>query len=226
MFKKEKCKKCGSKVSDKYDFCPHCGNKTSDSGNENWGMLGKNDFLSANEFRLPAGFNALFNSLIKNLSRDLDRQLTENHFGAKPKKIRGDGVSISISTFGGNSPKIKVMPMGEKADIEKDKAKDKIRLKSFTKEEAEAFSNLPREEPKTNIRRLSNKVIYEIEMPEVKQIDDISIIRLENSIEIKAIGRKKSYSKIIPINLPIKNYGFSKGRLVLELGMKNNQQSF
>jgi len=38
---------------------------------------------------------------------------------------------------------------------------------------------LPRHEPATNIRRLSNKVVYEIEMPEIKSIEDISIIKLE-----------------------------------------------
>ena len=46
-------------------------------------------------------------------------------------------------------------------------------------------------------------------------------MKLENSIEIKALAKNKAYVKRIPINLPIINYDFSKEKLVLELGVKN-----
>lgn len=83
------------------------------------------------------------------------------------------------------------------------------------------FSQLPRKEPKTSIRRLSDRIVYDIEMPEIKSKDNISIIPLENSIEIKAIGKSKTYYKVINIGFPLLDYSLSKGKLILEFGMKN-----
>ena len=68
------------------------------------------------------------------------------------------------------------------------------------------------------MKRLGDKIIYEIEMPEVKSLNDVLINNLENSIEIKAIGEKLIYSKIIPINMPVINQELSQGKLILELG--------
>ena len=90
-------------------------------------------------------------------------------------------------------------------------------MNNLSQEKLQKIASLPKEEPLTNIRRFSNKVIYEIDMPGVNSIKDVSVIRLENSIEIKAFSKNKVYFKRIPINLPITNYGLSKGRLVLEL---------
>ena len=221
MFKKKKCKKCGKKIDEKFSFCPNCGNRINSENDEDFGMLGKNDFMPlADEIKLPFGFNAIFNSLMKNLSREFEEQLKGNIPQGQPKNLKKDGISISISTFGNGAPKIKVSPMGNQR-IEQEKTAERIKKNNFTKEKIKKFSELKREEPKTNIRRLSNKLVYEIEMPGVKTIEDVSISQLENSIEIKAIGEKKAYAKIIPINLPIKNYDLSEGKLILELGIKN-----
>lgn len=216
MFKKEKCPKCKKKINENYSFCPYCG--TSVENEENWGMLGKNDFESlTNDLKLPFGFNTIFNSLMKNLSKEFETQMKET---PQKKTIKKDGISISISTFGNGAPKIRVKELGEKPKLNSEKESQKFKQSFFTKEKAEKFSELRNEEPTTKIRRLSNKVIYELEMPDVSGIEDVSIIKLENSIEIKAIGKKKSYSKVIPINLPITNYDLSEGKLILELGVK------
>jgi HSP20 family molecular chaperone IbpA len=223
MFKKKKCERCGKKFDGKYSYCPYCGKRYfNDNENEDWGLLGRDDFVPSIKF--PTEFSELFNSIFKSLSKELHEQLNENYFQTdeKPKKIKKEGISISISTFGNGPPKIKVRQLGENPIPEvKDKIKEKIKKNTFTKEKIKKFANLKKEEPKTNIRRLSNKVIYELEMPGVKSLDDVSIIKLENSIEIKAISKNKAYSKIIPINLPITNYNLSEGKLILELGIKN-----
>ena len=78
-----------------------------------------------------------------------------------------------------------------------------------------------KKEPKTNVKRLSNTVIYEINMPGVKSLDDISIVKLENSIEIKAVAKDKAYFKLIPVNLAILDYELERGKLILELEAKN-----
>jgi HSP20 family molecular chaperone IbpA len=95
-----------------------------------------------------------------------------------------------------------------------------VKSKSFdnlSSEKLKKFSKLPKEEPKTNIRRLSNKVIYEVDLPGVKSAKDISILNLEKGIELKAVSEKKAYLKSIPITLPILAYKLSKGKLFLEL---------
>jgi HSP20 family molecular chaperone IbpA len=221
MFKKKKCPRCKKKIGESYSFCPYCGNRFDSENDGEWGMLGKNDFISPmNEIKLPIGFNALFNSIMRNLNKELDGQLNRDFFHRdKPQKIKKDGISISISTFGNSPPKIKVTQLGDKQ--QKTKETEKIKSNIFTKEKIKQFMNLPKEEPETKIRRLSNKVIYEIEMPGVESKENISIMKLENSIEIKAIARNKAYKKIIPISLPIKNYNLSNGKLILELGIKN-----
>ncbi|MCL5018280.1 MAG: hypothetical protein M1416_00735 [Candidatus Pacearchaeota archaeon] len=225
MFKKNKCNKCKKSIEDKYSFCPYCGSKIDDRNNDDWGMLGKDDnFMSSSDIMLPAGLNSIFNSLIKNLSKEMDSQLKNDLFkeSKEPRKIKKDGISISISTFGNGPPKIKVTQLGNNQKIaEKEEKTKKFKSNLFTKEKTKEFSALPREEPKTDVRRFSDKIVYELEMPGVKSTEDVSVVKLENSIEIKAIGKKKAYTKIIPINLPIKDYTLSNGKLILELSVKN-----
>ena len=228
MFNKKKCKKCGKKSSKEFDFCPYCGNSTNDnSKNEDWGMLGKNDFFNDAEIKLPFGFNVLLNSLMKNLDkefRELDKEIgkEEKQKNQKSPMFKNQGgISISISTSGNSPPKIKVNSFGNVPEFqEEERELKKIASKStpmLSDKNIKKLSNLPREEPSSNIRRLSNKIVYEINLPGVKSIEDISIIKLENSIEIKAIGKEKAYFKLIPINYPIKNYKLSDEKLVLEL---------
>jgi hypothetical protein len=95
-----------------------------------------------------------------------------------------------------------------------------IKTPSLSGESLDKFSKLPREEPLTDMRRLSDKIVYEILIPGVKSLKDISINKLENSIEIKAVSKDRAYFKIIPINLGIKGYNLLKGKLVLELDDK------
>ena len=42
------------------------------------------------------------------------------------------------------------------------------------------------------MRRFADKIIYEISLPGVESTDDISVVRLENSIELRAIAKKKA----------------------------------
>ena len=232
MFSKKNCRKCGKKISDKYDFCPYCGDSLNEKHKEeNWGMLGKNDFRPLMDgIKLPTGFNMIFNSLMKNLDKqfkDLGREMNKESREQKTNKgIKKGGVSISISSFGDRPPEIKVQSSGNMPGFKQKEPKvkkqiKKISLVNFSKENIKKFSKLPREEPSTNIRRFSDKVIYEIKMPGVKSTKDVSIVSLENSIEIKAIAKDKSYFKLIPIGLPVINYNLSRGKLILEFGEKN-----
>ena len=86
--------------------------------------------------------------------------------------------------------------------------------------EAKKLAKLPRKEPKTVMKRLSGKLIYELSIPGVKDVEDVLINQLESSIEIKAIAKDKVYSKTISITLPIKRYTLIKGNLILEFQAK------
>jgi hypothetical protein len=209
MFKKKACPRCGKSLKDKYDFCPHCGTALEKKA-EDFGMLGKDDFFSNNfnEMRLPFGFN--LSNIVSTLMNSVEKQLKETE--KKSNKVEGPKRNIIINIAG--MPMTNQMP----AQIEPVKKETKnISLDNFSSEKLKKFSALPKEEPKTNIRRLSNKVIYEINLPGVKSAKDISILNLEKGIELKAVSEKKAYLKSIPITLPILAYKLSKGKLVLEL---------
>lgn len=208
MFKKNKCKRCEKKINSGYDFCPYCGSQTN-LNNQDWGMLGKTDLIDNNQdpfsmFRGISGgmLNKMLGSAMKMLEKEMQKE-TEN----RPKT----NIRLMI-----NGKEIKLNDLQKNREPQK-----KVTPKKILQKTLENFSKLPQEEPKTNIRRLSNTVIYEINLPEVKSIDDISINQLENSIEIKAVSQKKAYAKIIQINLPIINYVFSKEKLILELNTKS-----
>lgn len=216
MFKKKECEKCRKKISKKYEFCPYCGSQFNENP-ENWGILGENDDLNEFEQFSNSIFGKISGSMINKmlggamrmLEKEMQKEIKNQNF--KPKTnirlmINGREINLNNQETENNKKRqeIKEMP-----------------LNTLPHEKLKKISSLPKQEPATKIRRLSDKVIYEIQMPEVKSVKDISIIKLENSIEIKALAEDKAYFKLIPINLPILNYELSKGKLVLELSVKN-----
>jgi HSP20 family molecular chaperone IbpA len=239
MFKKKiECKNCGDKIDKSFEFCPFCGNSIREQGRfesfEDFGLLGKEDSFQEAEIRLPLGFNALFNSLVKNLDnqfKELDKELGKeqksnvNNNLSKNKFSKQGGISISISSFGNQPPKISVKSFGNVPEFNQQEEEIKKKYqgansKEFAEKNVQKLSKLPRTEPLTNVRRLSNKVVYEIDLPGVISESDISIMQLENSIEIKAVGKDKAYFKLIPLDLPIKKHSLKNGKLVLELDSK------
>ena len=219
MFKKKKCKRCGEKISDKYDFCPSCGTKIDDD--ENWGMLGKNDFnQETNPFENSlfgnAGFgmlNKMLGSAMKMLEKEMQKDITQTP--SNPK----NNFELYINGKRINPKNIKVLQKQipfKKQDSLKKQIKS-FKEKNFNETQKKEFTKLPREEPQTNIRRLSNKIIYEIQIPGVKSIEDVSIVKLQNSIEIKAITKDKAYEKTIKISFPILDYKIQENNLILEL---------
>ncbi len=229
MSNKKFCESCGKKFRKSYDFCPYCGEELTDGGeskkrSENFGLLGKNDSgVPKEELKIPGGFNLIFNSLMKNLEKQFkeiekDSKKEQNQNNKDPK-VRKQGISINISTSGGNRPPmVNVASYGNSIKKKKQEVR-KAFSDNFSKEKLKKLQKLPREEPKTNIKRLSNRVVYEIELPGVKSLSDISMINLENGVGIKAISNDKVYSKSIQMEEPI-NYNFSEGRLFLEFRNK------
>jgi len=227
MFDK-KCKRCSRKVGRDFDFCPYCGfNIKKDSQEKDFGFLGIDDKLNMNNFNLltpnlGGGFGKLFDSLVKQLDNQM--RVLDKEIGQVPKKIpiKSNAISISISAATGKKPEIKIQGFSPRfQSLEPVKQKEiKVPESQISEEKARKLAKMPREEAETNVRRLSDKVIYEISMPGVKNAKDLIINKLENSIEIKAFSKDKVYFKLIPVNLPIINYKLKNEKLVLELKAK------
>lgn len=213
MFKKNKCKKCGKKVKDSFDFCPYCGKAIGD--NENWGMLGKNDFIDPFD-EMSRGMlggmmgGKMLNKMLGSAMKMLEKELQKN---MAPQKNSSTKFELYINGKKVSPENIKLTQKSvQKTQLQK--------IPKFSSESLKRFSGMPKIEPRTSIRRLADKVVYEIEIPGVTSMDEISVAKLENSIEIKAVGEKNAYSKVIPINLQIKKYELESEKLVLELGEK------
>jgi len=224
MFKKKSCKYCNNKINSKDSFCPSCGNPLKNKSNsKDWGMLGKDDFVNQPQNPMDSlfgGFNGtmlnkMLGSAMKMLEKEMKKETVKQQKNPDMKtnfklSINGKEVDLGQNNF-----------MEQPNTITPKKPIKEIKPIRFTKEKQQKFVKLKKLEPETHIRRLSNKVIYEIKLPTVQSIKDVSISRLESSIEIKAIAKTKAFHKLIPISLPITNYNFSKGKLILELEVKN-----
>lgn len=200
----KKCPRCNAKIKDAYSFCPSCGQNLSKKEDpQEWGMIGKNDFENmVNEIKIPKGVNMLINSLAKSL----DKQFRELDKDVKNSNKRPKGISISIGTG---------LPQNINPQTKKPKEKTRF-SKSVSEDKIKKMSKLKKEEPETMMKRLTDSIMYEIKMPGVKSIEDISINSHENSVEVKGLSKDKTYFKIIPFSLPITNYTLEKDNLVLE----------
>jgi len=220
MFRKKECYSCERKIGSGYQFCPYCGHSNNKkSKREDFGMLGENDFednFEALSNSLMGGFGGkmigkMFESAIKMLEKEMQKEVKTRERDFKPKTnfqlfINGEKINS------GNLENFNRPVQEQKIKTAKEVPLPQGILKNF--------STLPRKDPETNLKRLADKIIYEIKIPGVDFEKDISIIKLENSIEIRAVSKKVAYQKIIPINMPIISYSISKGKLILEMELK------
>lgn len=207
--KKPTCLRCKSKVSDSFDFCPYCGLDLRDPEKDikDFGLLGKNETVG---YPLVGGFGGfgitdkMINSLFRNLVKTLDKQM-------KGMKDVND-LDTEVESF----PNGVRISFG--APIKK--PHKKVVRKGLTKEQIDRMAGLPRVEAKTNVRRLSDKVVYELKAPGVESIDDVFVSKLETGYEVKAIGKKKVYVNSLPINLPLKGFTITDKGLTVEFGLQ------
>lgn len=196
---KNNCPSCKSKIEDQFNYCPYCANPLTNFEKDlkDFGMLGKNDSLRNIEEEINANslgvtdklIGSIFNSLVKNL----DKQFKEmEKINSNEIKSIPNGIKITIGT-----PK--------PVKVEKKKS-HYINKNDLTKEQMEKMSSLPRASAKTNMRRLNDKVVYELSTPGVESINDIFVSKLEQGYEIKAIGNTKVYVNSLPVELPIKGF--------------------
>jgi HSP20 family molecular chaperone IbpA len=217
MFKKI-CTNCNNKINKNYDFCPFCGNNSNSKHHkEDYGILGKNDVIENNflnnNMNTPF-IEKLFGQTLKILEKQM-RTMSENQeFTKKEERIpQRFPIKNNIQFFINGK---RIFPE-ENQNIQNNIAPKNIKVNQLSKEKLEKLSKLPKKEPNSKVRRLGARVVYELELPGVNDINDILINRLENSIEIKALSEDTVYSKILNVNLPIIRYGLANGNLILEL---------
>jgi len=218
MFKK-KCPKCEKKIEKNYNFCPYCGiNFKSEYDDEDYGFLGKNDFINKDTNSMLNIGGGFLDKMINNAMKMIEKQMQgmPNNFEQNIKKNPSKMPPNMKIRFMVNGKEIPIIQANEpqKQQIQTPK---KI---SLSEQQTKKLAKLPRKEPKITMKRLSEKLIYEIKVPGVYNIQDIIINKLENSIEVKAISKTKIYSKNININLPILKYSLNNENIILELKSK------
>jgi len=213
---KKKCENCGSNVSNNHSFCSLCGNPLNNSKEEkeNYGLLGKNDFsnLEAENSFAPQGFgitdrmiNSIFNSMMKSLDKQFKNQFNEMEKDQNDTEIKSfpNGISIKIS-----GP----FPVQQKPKVQQ----RRIIKQTIDEEQIKRINSLPKGKAKTTVKRLGNKIIYELSIPGITSPKDVFVSKLESGYEIKAIGPKKVYVNSVPINLPLDRYTITKDKLSVE----------
>ncbi len=223
---KEKCEGCGTGIEGKYNFCPYCGLSFVDprKNREDFGLLGKEDMPDMGE---DGGFPAqrfgftdkligtLFNSLMKNLDKQFRNQMLNTKDDFEEAEIRGfpNGVKIKISGPFAMQPRRRQRKQEETQKV------GEAQLKRM--------SELPREKAKAHVKRIGDKVVYELSAQGITSIEDVFVSKVETGYEVKAIGEKKVYVNNIPINLPLMKYSIIKDKLLLEfVNGQNFQQGF
>lgn len=192
------CPQCSSKLKSDFDFCPYCGVNVQDPQREldEFGILGKSEAsqtpVAGNNLGVA---DKMIGSVINMLMKSLEKQM--KGLDAEVHNLPS-GVTIRV----GQAPQ---------------KPK-KQKLPSITDQHIERMKGLPRVEPKSNVRRLGDKVIYELKAPGVQSVHDVFVAKLASGYEVRAIGKNKVYVTSLPVELPLKSYSVEKEGLTLEFG--------
>ncbi|HLC53888.1 MAG TPA: hypothetical protein VJK03_05075 [Candidatus Nanoarchaeia archaeon] len=197
------CPSCRAGIQNKFSFCPYCGESLIDEAQElqDFGMLGRGDVADEEMIQHAFASNLgiterLLGSLVNSLIKNIDVRFQEV-----------------------DAPEVKNIPNGIRIQIgspqQKKKGK-KIVNRVLTAEQLERMNALPRAEAKSQIRRLSDKILCELNTPGIISPEDVIFSKLESGYEVKVITKSKVYVNSIPINLPLKGFALHDKGLVVE----------
>lgn len=179
---------------------------------EDWGLLGRNDYVNESEQftnSIFSGFGGgMLGKMIEGTMKMLEKEMQKELKNVRTQPRTNVELFVNGKRINLNSPN------------QKTTQKKVLKMPQFSEENLKRISKLPKKEPTANMRRLADSIVYEIDLPGVQSIDALSMIRLENSIEIKAVSGNNAYVKIIPIRLPLRGYQLSNEKLILELGTR------
>jgi|SRR3989344_1531697 len=199
MFK-SKCSSCAKKVDKGFNFCPYCGNSFKKVKEErNFGMIGRIDSSGAirEELRLPFGMGKIVETLVRQLEKQMNEIEKGNTHDGIPR-----GFNLKISS--GNDQANQV--------LEEEVVQDEF----VSEKEFERRVQLPKVEASSKIKRLSDKIIYEIDAPEVRSKKNIVVTELASGIEVKIYSKDKCFVKFIPIKVDVVEYYLRGEKVFLE----------
>jgi len=77
-------------------------------------------------------------------------------------------------------------------------------------------------EPESKINRLGNELEVTVELPGIKSLNEINLVHLGESIEVRAVSKDKGYFKIIsvPENYHITNKSINNETLSVKMGAR------
>ncbi len=203
-----KCPNCRYEVEEGWEYCPSCGFR-----------LGGNRFSDIFS-RVEKEFEVMNRGFEKNFEV----------FDISPffrKTPEGSGFTVRITQSSGNKPKIDIRTYG---DVDRKGIEEELKRMGVSKPSpASGAGEKPgrktrlhgvTEEPRTEVKRIGDRIVVDMEMPGVRDEKDIEISSLENSIEVRAVAGDKAYFKILtkPPDSGIIEKKFSKGTLHMEFG--------
>lgn len=203
--KKNDCPKCRSAIKDSFDFCPYCGCDVSNPEKDmrDYGLLGKHEF-SESAPMIGGGSmgisDKIFQSLFNQIAKALEAQMRNAGAGEADVSELPHGLQITV----GGKPR---QPRQRKQRV-------------LSEEQLKRMAGVPRVEAKTDIRRLSDKVVYEMKASDISSINDIFVSKVESGYEVKAIGKNKVYVNSLQVDLPLKSYALTEKGVSLEFGLQ------
>lgn len=206
MSSNTRCSTCNRKVKKSFSFCPHCGHSLEGQNNQtDYGMIGKNDFINpfGEELKLPFGMGKIVNSLVK----QLERQMSEMNMDGQEGMPRSFRINVTTGIPRPNKTNQVLHP----SIISTDK------VEAVSGKERARRSKLQRIDAESRMKRLADKIIYEIDVPGVKSGKDVNVIELASGIEVKAFSKDKCYVKFIPITAESIEHYLEDGKVFLEI---------
>ena len=219
-----KCPRCGYEIKDEWKFCPNCGLR---KGGDPMDAFGRDLFSQLfgrmkNSFSDFDDFDRMFEKNFQAIDLSpLIRKVSEN----AREKPKTRGFTVRIKTGTGMQPKIDIRTQG---DVKPEMVEKEIERRfGFRPSLKKAVQKIPSirggapkvtEEPQADVKRIGDRIIVDIKLPEVKSEENIDVKELSSSVEVKAAAGEKAYFKIItkPENFRLTQKSFSNGTLHLE----------
>jgi hypothetical protein len=170
---------------------------------QDYGLLGKNDMVQTPTVGGGSmGFsdkliNSIFNQLMKSLEQQMRAGAQQPQEGHNEVRKLPNGIVMTVNTQQKPAPKA-------------------VKRKNLSEDQVKRMASLPRTEAKTDIRRLSDRVLYELKASGVGSVDDVIVSKVESGYEVKIIGDKKVYINSMQLDLPLKGYSISQQGVTFE----------
>jgi hypothetical protein len=227
------CPRCHERIVENWSFCPRCGARLASQA----GPSGQPN---------QTAFTEMFKDIQKQLEEALKGQIDGNiefvdlkpEFIKKNPMFRTGGFRVKVTRSGDGPPSIDIKAFGDVDEKLAEKMNEAIKAKAeaekaaqnyptFDEEPEEPEEDLPEtrevsgySEPTANTTWAGDHVVVDLDLPGVKSLEDISIKKLDESIEVRAYAGKKGYFKIlsIPKEAKMLDKSFDSSKLTIRIG--------